>query len=824
MKQELSKRNDSSSKKKVKIVKLSSKKPNNSLNFSQSLYLSKFVYNRLKKIQDIKKAYINRSALIVPKNFASFYGTNRNIIDKNNINKFQKTNYVYINNYFQILKQSKNYSTNPNSCKNKNNDIDEHNLLYENNLKLQNYINKLQSELLFLKSMCVKKDDDIKEFSKYVEEAKFLKKSNKNKFMLMILKGKQILKLKDNYENIKMKLREEIDLGNSLINKTKGIDFDDFSQDIEEDINILKEKIVEFKARNGINEELQKVVQKSNWKKDKFLENYKLLNDYKMNINNKIMNIEALNEKAYDIRQKCSQIKMEKFKMLRFNKCIKKNNIRLVNDKKVLKDYFIKREKIEKKIISYQKKARDLMGQIREKEHFIKKILISRNSDLDDSNSYYEYSPKIEQNPKKNEDNQVVFYESLIKESKERQNQLAKLLNDLINKNNYVKKNNYNKKNENNDKKSDYTDMISNYNDMKSLNNDKISIDNNNNDKRTNDIINDNDKKSDNKDISKLLDDNSKIFDENKVNSDINVVDINIGLKDEKMFDFIFLLNIMFYIMNITKEKILNILLNLKTENYYLGNLTEKENFISELSEEILSSINNTKDINNLKEILIYLLETKYTNDKIQFLDNVINEIYILNYNNMIFFNQEPEDILFEKIEIIYLNKISQLLPKINAFQQGKILYEKLKQILTENNLYIKEDKEKIKLFQFFVYIVKKRENPSESNNSLNEFDTKIITKFLNDINSKENEIKMKNKEFCEALKIWLKVNNTKLDKLIREKQTIKISEFVNILNKNNFEIENNNLSFDYFLVKYKVEETSEFINIDFLKNDLENV
>ena len=823
MKQELSKRNDSSSKKKVKIVKLSSKKPNNSLNFSQSLYLSKFVYNRLKKIQDIKKAYINRSALIVPKNFASFYDTNRNIIDKNNINKFQKTNYVYINNYFQILKQSKNYSTNPNSCKNKNNDIDEHNLLYENNLKLQNYINKLQSELLFLKSMCVKKDDEIKEFSKYVEEAKFLKKSNKNKFMLMILKGKQILKLKDNYENIKMKLREEIDLGNSLINKTKGINFDDFSQDIEEDINILKEKIVEFKARNGINEELQKVVQKSNWKKDKFLENYKLLNDYKMNINNKIMNIEALNEKAYDIRQKCSQIKMEKFKMLRFNKCIKKNNIRLVNDKKVLKDYFIKREKIEKKIISYQKKTRDLMEQIREKEHFIKKILISRNSDLDDSNSYYEYSPKIEQNPKKNEDNQVVFYESLIKESKERQNKLVILLNDLINKNNYVKNNNYNKKNENNDKKSDYTDMISNYNDMKSLNNDKISIDNNNNDKKTNDIINDNDKKSDNKDISKLLDDNSKIFDENIINSDINVVDINIGLKDEKMFDFIFLLNIMFYIMNVTKEKILNILLNLKTENYYLGNLTEKENFISELSEEILSSINNTKDINNLKEILIYLLETKYTNDKIQFLDNVINEIYILNYNHMIFFNQEPEDILLEKIEIIYLNKISQLIPKINAFQQGKVLYEKLKQILIENNLYIKEDKEKIKLFQFFIYIVKKREN-HESNNSLNEFDTKIITKFLNDINSKENEIKMKNKEFCEALKIWLKVNNTKLDKLIREKQTIKISEFVNILNKNNFEIENNNLSFDYFLVKYKQEEISEFINIDLLKNDLENV
>ena len=49
-------------------------------------------------------------------------------------------------------------------------------------------------------------------------------------------------------------------------------------------------------------------------------------------------------------------------------------------------------------------------------------------------------------------------------------------------------------------------------------------------------------------------------------------------------------------------------------------------NFISELSEEILNTINNSTDINNLKEILIYLFETKYTNNKIQFLDNVINE------------------------------------------------------------------------------------------------------------------------------------------------------------------------------------------------------
>ena len=851
MKPELNNRYSSSSKKKVKIIKLNSSKQTNPLNFSQSLYLSKFLYNKLKNNQDNRKTYMNQSALIMPKNLASFYGTNKNILDKNAINKLQNSSKIYFNNYFQILKQSNNYYTNPNSCKNKDNENNEHKILYEDNLKLQTYINKLKSELLHLKSMCVKKDDEIKEFSKYVEEAKFFKKSNKKLFMLMIIKGKEILKLKDIYENIKLKLKEETDISNYFLNKTKGIDFEELTQNIEEDINILKKKSDEFRARNDINEELQKVVEKSSWKKDKFLENYKLLNNYKININNKMMNIEALNEKAKDIRQKCNQIKMEKFKMIRFNKCIKKYNIRLANDQKNLQDYFKKRKKIEKKILSYQKKTKDLVNKISENQYFIKSFFNSINGDLnnDDDNSYYEYYPKIESNPKRKEDNRVVFYESLIKESIGRQNKLIKALNDLINNHTIDKKNNYQKNNarKNNDKSNNNNDINDKKSKEKNIDkntdknsNDKninIIIDNNiykknNNNKNNHNINNDNNKDNgnENKDISKLLDKNmddftnSKIFDENIINSDINAHDIKIGLKDEKMLEFIFLLNIMFYIMNITKEKLSKILLNLKTENYYLENLTEKENFIMELSEEILNKINNTKDINNLNEILLYLFEEKYAHNKIQFLDTVINDIYILNYPNIIFFNQESENILFQKLEIIYLNKIESLINKIKELQQEKILYEELKLIFTEEKLYIKENKEKIKLFQYFIYILKKRENQSGTNHSLHEFNEKNISEFLNDIKSRENDIKLKNKEFCEALKIWLKVKNMKLDKLIGEKQIIKISEFVNILNENGFELENNNLSFDYFLMKYKVEEISDYINIEFLKKDLDNI
>ena len=287
------------------------------------------------------------------------------------------------------------------------------------------------------------------------------------------------------------------------------------------------------------------------------------------------------------------------------------------------------------------------------------------------------------------------------------------------------------------------------------------------------------------------------------------------------MSEFIFLLNAAFYIRNITKEKILSILLNIKTENYYIGNLQEKNNFIYALAEEILNKINNRQNINELKDIILYLFETKYSNDIIQFLNKVINDIYILDNKYIILFNQEQENILFQKLEMIYFYKINSLNKKIKLLKKEKILYQELKQIFEEEKLYIKENKEKMKIFQFFIYILKKRENNFEEDFSLFEFDVKNIFEFLNEINSREDEIKIKNKEFIEALKIMLKVKNKSFDEFFGTNKNIYITEFVDILNENNFEIENNDLDFEYYLGKYKKEENSEEINIKLLKKDL---
>ena len=280
----------------------------------------------------------------------------------------------------------------------------------------------------------------------------------------------------------------------------------------------------------------------------------------------------------------------------------------------------------------------------------------------------------------------------------------------------------------------------------------------------------------------------------------------------------------MFYIKNITKEKIENILLDFKTENYYIGNLEEKDNFISELASEILEKINNKKDINNLKEILTYLYETKYKNNKIIFLAKVLNDIYILDNTNIILFNIEQENILFQKLENIYLDKINSLIEKIKNIKRENISYAQLKKIFKEEDLYIEEHEEKKKLFQFFIYILKKREYTFNQDYLLNEFSIKDILEFLNDLSSKEEEDKILINEFFKALKNMLDDKKMDFKKLIGKNKNININDFINILNENNFVIEIENFDLYSFLQKFKTSENSDNINIELIQNYLNEI
>ena len=745
-------------KNKIRIVKLHKKSNSPSL-FSRSLYLTRFInMSKLRNVPDSAKC-LNRTSLFVPKYINLMNAKNNKLNNKNNTryNKIKNLNIVGINNTPKIIKQNLN-KTNPNSQLDKEEDS-KHKLLYENNIKLKTKINKLKLELFFAKSLSRKKDEEIAELNKHLEEAKLSSgKPDKQIYIEKVKYENKIMKLKNTFENLVEKIREKTNVNNSLLKQTKRIDINELINKIDEQTKILKAQYEILKSKNKINFDVQLKLNKSSWKKYKYLENDKFLNRLKSEFNKKLLKVEYLYVYVYRLREKCEKINSQKNQILRHNYSIKNDNMRLLGDKKDRQDYIMKKADIEKKILIYQRKAQDLTFQSKENESYIYTFL-NQKDNKENKNDNFKYKTYLEPNPNKNKGKQVILYESLIEESKKRQKELVKYIYNLIN----------NKNNVNN------------------------------------------------------IENNSKIFDKDiNINSDINFENIDEKINDKK--DFQFLLNVMFYIKNITKEKIENILLDFKTENYYIGNLEEKDNFISELASEILEKINNKKDINNLKEILTYLYETKYKNNKIIFLAKVLNDIYILDNTNIILFNIEQENILFQKLENIYLDKINSLIEKIKNIKEENISYAQLKKIFKEEDLYIEEHEEKKKLFQFFIYILKKREYTFNQDYLLNEFSIKDILEFLNDLSSKEEEDKILINEFFKALKNMLDDKKMDFKKLIGKNKNINITDFINILNENNFVIEIENFDLYSFLQKFKTSENSDNINIELIQNYLNEI
>jgi len=278
---------------------------------------------------------------------------------------------------------------------------------------------------------------------------------------------------------------------------------------------------------------------------------------------------------------------------------------------------------------------------------------------------------------------------------------------------------------------------------------------------------------------------------------------------------------VLFYIKNISQEKIQNILLNFKTEKYYIGNINKKEDFLNNLSTEILRTINNINDVNNMKEVLLFLLDNKYQGDNILFLDKVINDIYILNDNKKILINDNEEKAMLEKIRKIFSeNNNSSLIEKINKNKnRNNITYDKLKSIIKEEKIFKQIKDEEMKLFQFFIYYIKKSEKLTNKN-SLNEFSVKIIMNFINELNKDKKD----DNNFIVAFKNFLENKNITLEGFLGNKDIISVTEFMNLLNKNEFKVDNINLDIYCALQKYQTEENYNNISINKLREDINNI
>jgi hypothetical protein len=694
----------------IKKIKISKKNPDikskNTLSQSQQNFYNLYKNKSNNKKPDKPKTN-SVDTINLKKSFDIFHNSlNNNTININNVRsqlfKIRRVNSMNennkVNNNYNIYRSSivKN-NKDKNDVNTNINESNEHKLLYEDIIKLKTRINKLKMEYSFIKSLTRKKDEEIRELEKYKEEAKYYYgKNDRNLFFEKLKYLKEIVDLKNKYEEIKIKLRKQKDDNNTIINQIKSLNIAELKKKVDEKLKQLKKNVEEFNRIRKINEELEEEISKTSVSKDKFMENHKFLIKLKLDYSQKKLLIKIMEEKLEKLKQKSENINSQKARILRRNLSIKSDNKKLLKERKKRQDYLIQQIEIEKKISSYEAKTMNLKNETTENEINIDKYSQKRNIE-----PLFRYNTFLERNPYDNKEKKEMLYESLINDSKKKQNDIIEKIRELMEEN---------IKNRNNKK----------FNKIK--------------------IVKNSPKKLESTDMNNITD-NSQLFG-NNLNHSIKDIKIE-EEKDEIIIknnnEILFLLNIMFYLAKIKKEKIKGILLNYKTENYYVKSLSEKNSFLTNLTTEILQTINNKKDINNLKEVLLYLLENKYKNNEILFLNEAINDIFLLENQNKILFNKTEEKTLLEKIQNIFSEKDIQ--SKLNKIQDSIISYENLKSLLIKQKIFdLNENNEQIKYFQFFIYIIKKKESYLKKHYSLKEFDIKNILELLDELKPKPKE------------------------------------------------------------------------------------
>jgi hypothetical protein len=285
-----------------------------------------------------------------------------------------------------------------------------------------------------------------------------------------------------------------------------------------------------------------------------------------------------------------------------------------------------------------------------------------------------------------------------------------------------------------------------------------------------------------------------------------------------------------------------------------LGNLDDKNTYLLNLSKEILALINdkNENDIELLKKFFIYLFEEKYQNNKESFLDNIINDLI-----QDVSYKENKEQNLIEKIKKNYKNNLDTIIEKIKKTNQKIITYKKIKKIFKDEKLYIKKNNEKLELFKFFVYILKRDccsnentisiydfytedilnlfKNLSENNNRMNgeenlnniEIDkkeemsltreqyNKIIDSFISQLKKVLNDKKMNIKKFIGETNIKY------INKGGNEIPCLNIYYFLDLLKQNEFKFDGDDLFINCIFSHYKIDDNSKDINIVLLENDL---
>ena len=771
-------------------------------------------------------------------------------------------------------------------------------ILYEDSIKLKTKINKLRKELLIMKSDNVKKSEEIKKRKREIISCKAREKTYDN-----LKEENTISKLKDNYEFLRNKTKKMKENNNKLLNdlKTRNLFFQE--QENENNLILLKEKIIEYNNSLQQNSEFDNQIYYTHFNREEFFYNHNYIESIQRQIDDKNKKIFLMRENLYQLKENFNKIEQERQKMLSYNKSLEKRNEKLLIEKKKREDFILQKPVILRKINEYEKKAKGIEDENRKNESEIEKLSNTNKmmiKQLKESQipkpMNYNKIITIERNPNNNIDQRIVLLQSLIKESKDRQNEFIEIfeyyddyvqqkekyeiINDEAkmieeknilnmnnnqniddNKNNNIDDSNFEeKKNIEKDsgkKEENNINEINNLTNALKEKNIQKNIDEDKSQRKEKDMLN-NSPSSINSKNKEKFDENENVEEKSKESKEkINQMEIkenekeNDNNKEKKYKTFQFLLSIIFLNQGLKKEEIEQIILE---ENSYIN----EDEYLSNLSKNILSLIDdkNEKDMETLQKIFKYQLKNNYSNDVDLFKAKIIPDFLEKNKFTLVQTEEDENQYLAKMIQI-YGPCCNNLLEKLKNFQKDEtnlISYKDLKKILKEENIYSKNDKEKINIFKFFIFVLKKNSSFQDENASINDFFLPDIINFIKgitdiisgkkieseDLNEDDDGLTITDEEFKKILNNFLNDLNQKIEEKkielnellgehnIREiekdgknMKIMDIYKFVETLKENGINLIDS-LVISCIFNRYQINENSEDINISALQRDLE--
>ena len=677
---------------------------------------------RISKVSNTKRRP-NSSFIIPSTNYTinSLYAKGDKSI---NIRKSQElSKYTQLNNscfYYKNFNRVKpKYDSVKTQKKNKN-------ILYEDSIKLKTKINKLRKELALMKSDNLKKTEEIKKRKRDVFSAKTRDKTYEN------LKEENIIsKLKDNYEYIKNKIKILKEKNNKLQNELKCMNLFYQEQDNTNNIFLLKQKISQYNTNLQQNLEFNNQLFNSYFNREEYFNNHTYIENIQKQIEDKTKKIFLLKQSLISVKKKFNKIEQERKKLMSYNSSLEKRNEKLLLDKKKREDFILQKPIIISKINEYEKKIKGIVDENKKNESEIVKLSNASKMILKQmkENSVckpmdYDKLISIENNPYANVNQKIILLESLIRESKERQNEFIEI---------FEYYDDYVQQKEKYDIINNEAKMIEEKN-LLNINNNENNNENNynNNDNNDNNLINDN-----------IINDNNNNINNEKITDESNIEEKKVEEKDLVKNDDNSNENI---IMN--NENEIKDISNNNIENLENNEIIENNNNIENIeNNEIIENNNNIENnennIENFDENKNEINVENILNNSPSHSPSSVNSKNKEKYND----NENEEELKENNEEINRIElrqkeinnkkekkyKNFQFLLSVILMNQG-LQKEKIEKIISEKNPDMNEDNYLLNLSKNILNLIDNK-NDKDIKTLTKIFKTELKEKYSNDIN-----------------------------------------------------------------------------------------